>query len=388
MNQCLNPSNVRQRLELDERNGLGWRSLLSSVDPALHRARQRLLCAPALSLGPDPAAESGRDRRLLWRNHGIPNPVSQGLRCQTAIGTVWLGGGDWTALDAVWAAPACDLPSSELALLVESVLEPVTAALARLWQGPARAIAVETLAQHLGENPSHQLVGFSVLVDDNTSIAMWSATTLDGLQQMAQRQQVERSWSLAAVASLPVWLPVQRGYVKLQWADLAAMAPGDLLRPDEIGFVGDGGGAGCAVRLPMTGADGQWLGAWMGRWQDHRIELESYVMTEMHAPESSPLPQSREVEGDAPPLETLGQLPCTVVIELARLSLTMAEVARMRVGQSLELPSVGSVGTVRLVVQGRTVGAGELINVGQDLAVMVTSWVAQSPPGEPTLTDS
>jgi type III secretion protein Q len=77
--------------------------------------------------------------------------------------------------------------------------------------------------------------------------------------------------------------------------------------------------------------------------------------------------------GHTPAVADLGQIPCTVVMELGRITLTMGELARMRPGHTLELSAPPGAASVRLVVHGRTIGHGELVTVGDELAVAVQS---------------
>jgi type III secretion protein Q len=65
------------------------------------------------------------------------------------------------------------------------------------------------------------------------------------------------------------------------------------------------------------------------------------------------------------------QLPVVFEVDTARISL--AELAAMRPGYIVELDAPLSEATIRLVCQGQTVGHGQLIGVGEQLGVRITS---------------
>ena len=69
------------------------------------------------------------------------------------------------------------------------------------------------------------------------------------------------------------------------------------------------------------------------------------------------------------------QLPVIFEVDTARISL--AELAAMRPGYIVELEAPLSEATIRLVCQGQTVGHGQLIAVGEQLGVRITSMGAE-----------
>lgn len=107
------------------------------------------------------------------------------------------------------------------------------------------------------------------------------------------------------------------------------------------------------------------------------LEVDDIVLTpEPSATSLEPI-MSDSAEPDAPSdnlKETLGLLenaPAPVAIELARLTLSTAQVARMRRGQTFRLPR-GPHDPVDLVVGDKRIGRGELIEIDGDLGVRLT----------------
>ena len=70
--------------------------------------------------------------------------------------------------------------------------------------------------------------------------------------------------------------------------------------------------------------------------------------------------------------ELLNDIECELTFQLGALRMTVAEIAQLRVGQSL-MPGVRLQDQpIRLLVNGRQIGRGELAAVGDELVVVVT----------------
>lgn len=78
--------------------------------------------------------------------------------------------------------------------------------------------------------------------------------------------------------------------------------------------------------------------------------------------------ESAEAEGAA----LLEDVPIPLVIELGRLNMTVREIAELRQGEVLELGR-SPTEPVALVVEGRVIGGGKLVNVEGEIGVQITS---------------
>jgi type III secretion protein Q len=67
----------------------------------------------------------------------------------------------------------------------------------------------------------------------------------------------------------------------------------------------------------------------------------------------------------------LGDVPLTVVCQVGSVQLTLADLQQLAEGSVLPLPEGGS-DCVELLVNGRSVGRGELVKIGDGLGVRLT----------------
>ncbi len=147
----------------------------------------------------------------------------------------------------------------------------------------------------------------------------------------ALRDLPELSEELAALAVLASW---RDATVSLSGEELAALGPGDVLLLDEGGpraeVVLPGG---LAVRGPLDG---------------EQLHVEEIQMT-----------------------ETQAAYPLTLSVEIARVSVTLGELARLEVGAALPLPATKD-GAVVLRAGERAIARGELVDVDGALGVRLT----------------
>lgn len=68
--------------------------------------------------------------------------------------------------------------------------------------------------------------------------------------------------------------------------------------------------------------------------------------------------------------EFVQSVPVTIVVELGRRSMTIADVSRLRLGQIIDLQRIPSE-PVDLTVDGKVIGKGELVDVDGDLGVRI-----------------
>lgn len=162
----------------------------------------------------------------------------------------------------------------------------------------------------------------------------------------------------------PVSLSVVAGEATLPAAELAALRPGDAILPDRVTVDRDGRGT---VRLvPRHGGV-----AWVFRsdGQLTLLRIEEFVLS------TTPGRRSRgEDPMNEQTIAKLGDTPVTVHVEVARLELTLGDLAQLAVGEVLRTGRTLSE-RVTLRAGERAVAHGELVDVDGELAVQITEVV-------------
>ena len=108
--------------------------------------------------------------------------------------------------------------------------------------------------------------------------------------------------------------------------------------------------------------------------KENKLKLLDYVRAyEENMKESEETPNMKENE-ETPPEEqrsmAIKELPLTVIVELARLNMTVDQLMKLSPGNFLEIP-IHPEQEVALTVNGQKVGRGELVYLGEALGVRV-----------------
>ncbi|MBI3900964.1 MAG: FliM/FliN family flagellar motor switch protein [Chlamydiia bacterium] len=94
-----------------------------------------------------------------------------------------------------------------------------------------------------------------------------------------------------------------------------------------------------------------------------------------------PLPQ--EEESSSPKMEeepasqeetpqTLGEVPLTLAVELARIQIPLEKLMQLQPGNTLEMP-LDPTQLVSLTLRGKLIAKGELIQLGEKLGIQITT---------------
>ncbi len=232
-----------------------------------------------------------------------------------------LAGGPGTSSGATSLTPveaaALDLlalAALEGACSVPSVEDALAPRLARGASEPTSALAVEL------EVTAGPLVGKGRLL----------------LPAAAVRALRDASAPLGAAADIPLPVSIRSGRAPLEPEELAALAPGDIVVLD--------GAADAPDALVLPGG-----ARFAGRLEDGVFHVEEVAMTEHGV-----------------------QRMVTLEIELARMDVPLAEIARLEPGAALPL-AIDRRGLVTLRVGERTIARGELVDVDGAVGVRVLS---------------
>ena len=161
---------------------------------------------------------------------------------------------------------------------------------------------------------------------------------------------------------IPLRLSIELGRLRLAARDLASLVVGDALRPSTAV-------ARHAKILHVTLSD-----------PGHRYRQSAVVHGDELRLEHL---MTHEMDDDAPSIvapgqgataseDVLEQIECDVTFELGSLRLNVAELARLRAGQTIRMGVRLHEQPIRILANGRLVARGELAALGDELVVVVT----------------
>jgi type III secretion system YscQ/HrcQ family protein len=186
------------------------------------------------------------------------------------------------------------------------------------------------------------------------AVALWLPfellSAMQGCVEGKRRPAGKGTQTLAGITS---WkFPVSRGHVVLTAAEQTSIDPGDVVlfdAADALLFPGDD-----SRHIPVNRIDGS------------RIEVKApasrrdiTIMTTTTAPQNGPVP--------------FEDLPIRVEILVAEREMTIAEAELLAPGSIIDL-GVEPKDPVRLAVNGRVVGSGELVEIEGRLGVRILEW--------------
>jgi flagellar motor switch/type III secretory pathway protein FliN/pSer/pThr/pTyr-binding forkhead associated (FHA) protein len=162
-----------------------------------------------------------------------------------------------------------------------------------------------------------------------------------------------------------VWtLPICAGYANLAASDLGAIARGDILLYTPTTEV-------LLPRQPGKGAAERGWQATQVSEQPYRLQLSKFFERSLFMAESL---ETEKRDGPAPKPD-LDSLPVRIHVVLSDVEMILSELDGLVEGSILELNrSKGD--PVRLVVNGKPLGVGELIEIEGKLGVQITTWSA------------
>ncbi|MCH9626803.1 MAG: hypothetical protein S4CHLAM2_04340 [Chlamydiales bacterium] len=188
---------------------------------------------------------------------------------------------------------------------------------------------------------------------------------------------------------ISVDVSLEVGHTQLSFQDWKEVRAGDFILLDHCSYDPAEGKGGVVLALNQTPL-------FRGRFKDKGIKLTEYPSYEEvgHAMDENPFEEESEQEEDlygdplpteegeeegvattlAPsePILSAEQLPIQLTVEVGRLRMTAKELMDLAPGNLLEINAAPEQG-VDLVVNGKKVGRGELIRLGETLGVRILS---------------
>lgn len=336
---------------------------LEHTDPALAALANRWIerrQGAVMHVGP-------RTFGLRWmpaRSAKSDGGVSLQLVCQQHRATLWLA--DLAAIDArLVGEPFAVLPTPIKDLVAQRLLADFVAALPPFL---AALVQVQSLQWQAAPRDVANAIAFTLIREGD-------GVSTPGLlcgQTLADLQWLEETLPTGATApppaprdDLPLAATLHLGRVMVGARSLRRLSDGDVLRMPSGGIVRDGIVA--TLRVPQR-EEVQW---------PCRVRRGSARI--VAAADNPSVSLSFAPHRDTPPQENTPMSASTqsldfevpVDVELAQLSLTLAQIERLLPGQSIELPQDVSEAAVTLRVQGQAIAQGKLVVIGRALGVRV-----------------
>ena len=335
------------------------RSLLPQLTSRTVVLRNRAYGAPACQL---------RDGRvLIWQDTGNCNPAGE-LHCKLAASSLSLAADNLSALEPRLEGFESFVPSQACTTLVEHALAPVLDLLETL---AGQSIVCEEFRRIESRSSREEITDESMLHIGfflpsqglqpvvrgwvRASASLWNSLDFSRASAMpTQRYQ-----------AVPLALSVQLGHCRLPLAELLDLGIGDALRitPRVARH------AGMPVRL--VHADGRF--GCSARIADGQLILETQMSTIMDTSPATQTTIPASAFGTRLSNEDfLSSVECELTFELGSTRMSLAEIAKLRVGHAMHLGVHLHDQPVRILASGRQIAGGELAAVGDELVVVVT----------------
>jgi type III secretion system YscQ/HrcQ family protein len=324
---------------------------LSSV--GIEARNRAYAAAPAMLAG---------ERIFIWQDSGGPLATIGELSCQLGEWPLALAADNLAYVEPRLEGFESFAPTETCAALVEHAMSPVIAMLERVSGLPMECGDFKR-GPALPETPGGDVrVGF-VVVDSQLRPVQrgWVRTSADCWQYM----DFSRALTLPSqrMAAVPVRLSIQLGQARIAAAALRRLAVGDALRPGQ--------------RLPCDDTDWQvTLSDSRGRFQlkaalqGEELTLQRHTVNTLESTDTSAA--LSEDHNQAAPADALHDIECDVSFEVGSLRMTVADIGKLRAGQSIRLGVRLQEQPVRIAVNGRVLARGELACVGDEMVVVVT----------------
>ena len=307
------------------------------------------------------------ERIFIWQDLGPMNTIGE-LACRVGDWQLALAADNLSRVEPRLEGFETFVPTDTCAALVEHALSPVLTLLERLLGVPVECNEFRRGAA--ASVPSDEVrVGFIVLESNLQPVLRgWVRTTPDAWHQMDFSRVLALPSNRARV--VPVRLSLQIGRCPLSASELRHLAVGDALRSTPrldrhasslSVLLTDGGGAG-ASRFSIH-----------ARVSGDQLTLE-YPVTATLDPQPDSVATQAAVESaeGTPRGDLIDDIQCDVSFELGSLRMTVADIGRLRSGQSMRLGVRLQEQPVRVLVNGRLLARGELAAVGDELVVVIT----------------
>jgi type III secretion system YscQ/HrcQ family protein len=307
------------------------------------------------------------ERIFIWQETAATSTIGE-LACRVGDWQLAISADNLARIEPRLEGFESFVPTDTCAALVEHALSPVLTLLERLLGVPVECNEFRRGAA--ASVPADEVrVGFVVLEANLQPVLRgWVRTTPDAWHQMDFSRAIRLPSQRSRV--VPVRLSMGIGGCRLSLRELRALAVGDALRstPRIDRHAGS---------LPITLTDVSVPGASkfsiLARVADDNLSLEYAVTTTTETTADTSAPET-QLDGtdNTPQNDLIDDIQCDVSFELGSLRMTVADIGRLRTGQSMRLGVRLQEQPVRVMVNGRWIARGELAAVGDELVVVIT----------------
>jgi type III secretion protein Q len=304
-----------------------------------------------------PACMLAGERILVWQDGG-PFKVIGEMSCRMADTALAVAIDSLSHIEPRLEGFESFVPTETCTALVEHALSPLLSLLERLAGVPIECDGYKRGAVLESDGIT---VGFALFESSLRPLLRgWVRMTHDGWQALDFSRAV--ALDPRRHLAVPVRLSIEVGRCRLTASEVAQLCVGDALRPtDRIARDAP------ALHVHLVNSSGRL--SYLARVSGNELVVENLVNAEVTVPPAS-LSDPTAPEGDGNDL--LSDIECDVTFELGSMRLTVADVARLRAGLTMRLGVRLQEQPIRLLVNGRLVGRGELAAIGDELVVVIT----------------
>ena len=177
---------------------------------------------------------------------------------------------------------------------------------------------------------------------------------------------------LATLATLPMQVRVSLRGPMLEAAELRRLESGDVI------VLGHRASALGKLDMRVVGAVA--ASAWHASWQDGRVRIDAAIdpttdpLRSLTMTDSDDTPPATAGGASAPAADPLAQLPVRIDFTLGEIELPLAKLSQLEPGYVFNL--VDNLDTARIGIRanGRRVGSGRIVAVGDTLGVQLEGW--------------
>lgn len=256
---------------------------------------------------------------------------------------------EWVLADPGVSAVFHNLAAPAQSILLEQALLQLLEPLEALLEQPVSVDVANEPA-----TPAPLTFGLAVSVADGDTHTVRIELTEPAAQRVADLLDRWLPGQPQPLPGLVFNLALQAGWQVLTLSEVRSLTPGDVLMlevpTDADLYLSLAANRGARARRENTGI----------RLVEALNSSEPFTESAMS---ETPLEQGQEA--------SLGDVPLTVVCQVGSVQLTLADLQQLAEGSVLPLPEGGS-DCVELLVNGRSVGRGELVKIGDGLGVRLT----------------
>lgn len=257
-------------------------------------------------------------------------------------------------------------PPDLMALLLEAVLLPLLDVLER---NSGRTISLHEVAEPPdAAQPAEAGVGAGLLVGLRGP-GLHQSLTVDATIGAVDRLLLIWPVGQRPLDALPVEAVLLAGSTSLPVRLLRSLRAGDAVLLQDQAAALSPDGAPSVMRLVVADTFHARVRVVQGRWR-----LDAPLQPTTRAGQILSDNANSDPAGVAPAVADLDEIPVRLVFEAARLELSLGALRQIGAGSVLDVDAVP--GTVRILVNGRRVGAGELVSIDGRAGVRITAFAS------------